>query len=126
MLSEIKSENDLTVDFLASILDRVHEEGKGLNTLFSNIFDLKKGLVYLYYWRQFDYVVTLDVAEVIAPQPQPARIKTLFPQEIVDQASSEYEKYQKRHKKIIIGAAVIAIVIWMFVLAKQSILNRAR
>jgi len=49
MLSKITSEDDLSVDYLAAILDMVHEEGKGLNTHYSNIFDLNKGLVYLYY-----------------------------------------------------------------------------
>jgi len=96
MLGEIESEHSLTVEYLASILNAVHEEGKNLNTLYSNIFDLKNGVVYLYYWHQFDYVVTLDVAEVIARRPQPAQIKTLFPKEIVEQATTEYENYQTR------------------------------
>ncbi|MHC4214388.1 MAG: carcinine hydrolase/isopenicillin-N N-acyltransferase family protein [Planctomycetota bacterium] len=124
MLSEIKNENDLTADYLASILDKVHAEGKGLNTLFSNIFDLKKGLIYLYYWHQFDYVVTLDVAEIIALQPQPAQIKTLFPEAIIDQASSEYDNYQKRPMKIAIGIAIIAIVFWASFSNRKFIFNR--
>lgn len=95
MLEEIESGEDLTVEYLASILDEVHAEGRKINTLYSNIFDLKNGLVHLYYWHRFDRAVTFDVAEIIARRPEPAKIETLFPAEVVDEASREYENYRK-------------------------------
>jgi len=109
MLGEIENESNLTVDFLASVLEEVHAEGKKINTLYSNIFDLKNCVAYLYYWHQFNYVVTFDVAEVIARQPPPAQIKTLFPQKIIDQATTEYKNYQKGPPKILIGLTILII-----------------
>jgi len=45
MLDEIDNEDDLSVDLFRSILDAVHEEGIFNTTLYSNIFDLKNGVV---------------------------------------------------------------------------------
>ena len=53
MLKKIKSEKDLTMDYFKSILDACHVEGPGGNTLYSNVFDLKNGVIYLYHWHQF-------------------------------------------------------------------------
>jgi tetratricopeptide (TPR) repeat protein len=73
-----KIEQDVTVEYCASILDAVHAEGAYVNTLYSNIFDLKKGTIYLYFWHQFDEVVTLNVQEELAKNTFPTQIKDLF------------------------------------------------
>jgi len=91
MLAKIEDEDDLTVDYFKSILDAVHcedgqFEGKSVNTLYSNIFDLRNGIIYLYYWHQFDEVVKLDVAEQIAKGSFKSRISDLFSKETVDRA----------------------------------------
>ena len=121
MLNKVDSENDLTVDYLTSILDKVHEEGKGLNTLFSNIFNLKERVVYLYYWHQFDYVVKLDVAEEIARNPKPAQIKTLFPQKVVEQAEAEHKKHQRRPIIIVIAFVVLTTASAVFIRSRRSV-----
>jgi len=94
MLDKIEDENDLTVDYFKSILDDVHGEGASNNTLYSNIFDLRNGIIYLYHWHQFDEVVTLDVAEQIAGGPLCIRISDLFSRETVDKALAEYRGYK--------------------------------
>jgi hypothetical protein len=79
MLDKIKEEEDLTVDYLKSILDAVHvESSRGSNTLYSNVFDLKNGLVYIWHLHNFEKTVTLNVAEEIAKGTKPTRIKNLF------------------------------------------------
>lgn len=94
MLDKIEDEDDLTVDYFKSILDSVHGEGASNNTLYSNIFDLRNGIIYLYHWHQFDEVVTLDVAEQIARGSLCIRISDLFSQETVDKALAEFLGYQ--------------------------------
>jgi len=96
MLDRIEGEEDLTVEYFGSILDSVHVESATGNTLYSNVFDLKNGLVHLYYWHQFDEMVTLNVAEELAKAPSPTRIRDLFSQETVDRASEEYRRYRGR------------------------------
>jgi len=95
MLKEIQGEDNLTVNNFRSILDAVHQEGPLVNTVYSTIFDLKNGIIYLYHWHQFDEVVTLNVAEELARAPSPTRIRDLFSQKTVNQASKEYLAYQK-------------------------------
>jgi hypothetical protein len=90
MLGAISSENELTVDYFKSILYAVHEEGIFNTTLYSNIFDLKNGIIYLYHWHQFDEVVVLKVDEELAKGKINVKIKDLFSQETVGSASREY------------------------------------
>jgi hypothetical protein len=96
MLRRIKHKDDLTVEYFRSILDAVHSEGPSNNTLYSNIFDLRKGIIYLYHWHQFEEVVKLEVAGLLAEGKKTTRIRDLFSQETVKKAEDEYQKYQKR------------------------------
>lgn len=117
-----KTEKDLTVDYLASVLDAVHEEGRKLNTLYSNIFDLKKGIIYLYFWHQFDDVVAIDVSEWIENEPDPKRIESLFNIETVNKANTEYKRYQNRNKKIFIIITLIIIALGSLIYLKKRYL----
>ena len=112
MLEEIQDEDALTADYFRSILDAVHQEGSSVNTVYSNILDLKNGIIYLYHWNQFDEVAKLDVAEEVTSAPSPTRIGDLFSQETVDQASKEYLAYQKK-----ITAWKNAAWVWFFLAA---------
>lgn len=96
MLGKIEHEKDLTVDCFKSILDACHVEGPVGNTLYSNVFDLKKGIIYLYHWHQFYETAVLKVAEEITKKKPPVRIKELFSQETVKRAEDEYLKYKKK------------------------------
>lgn len=122
MLEKIEKEEDLSIDLLASVLDAVHEEGKTFNTLYSNIFDLKKGIIYLYYWHQFDNVVAIDVSEWIENEPDPKRIESLFNIETVNKANTEYKRYQNRNKKIFIIITLIIIALGSLIYLKKRYL----
>jgi hypothetical protein len=101
MLGVINSENDLTVDYFKSILDAVHQKGIVSRTLYSNIFDLKNGLIYLYHQHQFDEVVVLKVDEELAKGKFNIRIRDLFSQKTVQKASGEH---------------ILAIFLWSLVI----------
>ena len=120
MLSQIGKGSDLSVDYLAGILDAVHMEGAEENTLYSNIFDMKTGDLYLYYWHQYNEVVTLNVAEQIDQGLSPTRISDLFSKATVIQADEEQQKYiaqnernawLNQHGRIIIGGGLLVIVL---------------
>jgi len=116
MLETIQDEDGLTADHFRSILDAVHVEGPSVNTVYSNSFDLRHGIIYLYHWHQFDEVVTLAVPEVIAGTPSPVRIRDLFSQETVDRASEEYSIYQGK-----ITAWERVVWIWLILAAVSLI-----
>jgi hypothetical protein len=120
MLKEIQSEDDHTADRFRSILDAVHQEGPLANTVYSNVFDLKHCIIYLYHWHQFDEVVILNVAEELAKAPSPTRIRDLFSHETVNQASKEYLAYQKKITPwknvswawLLLAAGSLVVLIW--------------
>jgi hypothetical protein len=92
MLGGIKNENDLTSDYFKEILKSVHQKGIFNRTLYSNIFDLKNGIVYLYHGHQFEEVVVLNVGEELAKEDYMVRIKDLFSQQTVNNASNGFVK----------------------------------
>jgi hypothetical protein len=96
MLEQIETETDLDVGHVQSILDAVHVEGAEQNTLYSNVFDLRNGVIYLYYWHQYGQVVTLDVQDQIDKKASTTRLSELFSQETVEQAAEEYQRHAAR------------------------------
>ncbi len=98
MLDVIDPPKKLTVDYCRSILDAVHIEGASSNTLYSNVIDLKNSRIHLYYWHQWDEVVTLNIAEQLAKGSQRGRISDLFSSDTTKKASDEYQRYQKKKK----------------------------
>jgi hypothetical protein len=92
MLEGIKNEGDLTADYFKAILESVHQKGIFNRTLYSNIFDLKNGIIYLYHWHQFDEVVVLNVEQELAKEDYMVRIKDLFSPKTVNNASNGFVK----------------------------------
>ena len=68
MLSTIGAQNDLTVEFMTSVL-KATRQGARVKTLYSAVYDLHKLHIYLYYDRQFDAPYKLDVKEELAKTP---------------------------------------------------------
>jgi len=113
MLKRIEDEGDLTVDYFKSILDAVHQEGATYNTICSYICDLKGGVMYLYYFHQFENVVEFSLTEELAKGERVIQISDLFSQETRDRALDELEAYKRGHptKSIIVIAAILFCVI---------------
>ncbi len=93
MLKKISNQGDLSVDYFKSILDATHVEGIFTNTLYSNIYDLKKGIIYLFYRHQFGEVAVLNVNEELAKGKIRVNLKDLFSQETVEKASKAYKEH---------------------------------
>jgi hypothetical protein len=97
MLGRIQSESDLTVEALRAIVDAVHVEGAGVNTVYSNVMDLRRGAIYLYYGHQYGEVVILDVAKEIAKGSKFTPLRDLFSRETIDKAEKEHQDYVSRN-----------------------------
>jgi hypothetical protein len=66
MLSKVLDQDDLTVEYMASVLNATHRDSFfdtrfSIKTLFSTVFDLKNMQISLYYKRQFNKPFVLDV-----------------------------------------------------------------
>jgi hypothetical protein len=111
-LFEMGSDEDLTVDFVRDVLDAAHVEGAYSNTLYSNVFDLRRGVIYVYYFHQYDEVVRLNVADEIASNAEPVPLRNLFSDVIVERASEENSRYvfQDRIGNILKILSVVVVI----------------
>lgn len=121
MLKRINQGEDCTVAYLASILDAVHAEGRTINTVYSNIYDLKNGIVYLYYWHDYRYAKKLHVADLIRSAQPPTPIKDVFPREVIENAAEEYQNYRRYPLQIglISGWVILVISSEIFLFRKK-------
>lgn len=92
MLSRIKSQEELTAERVASIMDAVHLESRSGWTLHTMVADLPQRLVYSYVMFRYDAPIVLDVAAEIARAPAPGPLSALFPPETVSRADQAYER----------------------------------
>ena len=93
VLDSIVKNDDISIESITHVLDAVHFEGPAVNTLYSNIFDVTNGDIYLYFFHQFEEVVKLNLEEELAKGRHAYRISDLFTQEITDGAFNEYNGF---------------------------------
>ena len=72
----LQAEHELTIEFMASILDATHAEGQ-VSTIFSAVFD-PTGTIYLYINHRFDSPLTLSVEEQVAGGARQVPLEELF------------------------------------------------
>ncbi|MFX1532615.1 MAG: carcinine hydrolase/isopenicillin-N N-acyltransferase family protein [Promethearchaeota archaeon] len=128
-LNDIVTNDVLTVDSITSVLEAVHFEGPNLNTVYSNIFDVTNGDIYLYFFHQFEEVVKLNLEEELAKGRHTYRIADLFTQVTIDNANTEYNAYPFLVRTyyadiiLLIGTGVLNILLvlgMVFILSKKS------
>ena len=90
----VSQEGALTAQDAANVLDAVHVEGGTGWTLESLVADLPNGIVYLYYFHQFDKPVVLNVAEEIASRRAGGPLSALFPEDVRQEAARRYQRFQ--------------------------------
>lgn len=79
-----------SIDFLRNILDKTHQEGE-LNTLYSTICDLKKGIIYVYLFHDYNNVYKIDLKSELKKGYHIENLADHF------QASFAYENFSKNH-----------------------------
>jgi hypothetical protein len=99
MLGKIEKEHDISNEYLASVLDSVHVERATYNTIYSYICDLKKGLLYLYYFHQFNESVLFDLDKELSAGDRTIKITDLVSQKTRDNAMKEYQEYKRLEKE---------------------------
>jgi len=71
MLSKVGNENNLTVEYITSVLNATHRDWFfdtrfSIKTIYSAVYDLNNLQIYLYFNRQFDKPFVLDVKKELA------------------------------------------------------------
>lgn len=75
MLDSAKSVN---VKFMSKILSATHNEGEG-STLYSNVYDLKRKIIYIYHFHDFDNVIEIDLDEELKNGKHAYQLADIFP-----------------------------------------------
>lgn len=88
----VRREGELTAKDAAHVLDAVHGDGRQGWTVESMVADLPHGIVYLYYFYQFDRPVVLNVAEEIASRRAAGPLSRLFPADVKLEATRRFEQ----------------------------------
>lgn len=77
--TNLLSKDELTVDAFRNILAAVHQEGVQGGTLYSNIYDVNHGLVYLYHFHNYENVVVINLEDELRKGKHTIDIPPLFP-----------------------------------------------
>jgi hypothetical protein len=77
MLEKIETEDDLTVEYFASILDAVHLEGT-YSTIYSTVYDAMQKRLYLYHEHNFDDAVIFNLEDELQKGYHSYDISKLF------------------------------------------------
>ncbi len=95
----VGQDDELTAQDATDVLDAVHVGGGTSWTIESLVADLPKGVVYLYFFHQFDKPVVLNVAEQIAHPPAPGPLSRLFPEEVQLEAARRYQQVRSNQER---------------------------
>jgi len=126
LLRQLVNEGEqVTAQDAANVLNAVHQKGGTSWTIESMVADLPKGLVYLYYFHQFDRPVLLSVKEEIASQRSPGPLSKLFPDDVQQEAARRYQRIQARAKHCQwVGMAWSAVVLASLILLLSLCIGR--
>jgi len=73
----LEQSNEISIDLFKNILDAVHIENY-YPTQYSNIYDIKNGLIYLYYYHNFDHSIIFNLDEELKKGEHLYLIQSLF------------------------------------------------
>ena len=82
----LENAKTINVPFLRDILNRTRQEGK-LSTIYSNIYDLKRGIITIYNFHDFEHPYVIDLKKELAKGYRLEKISNHFP------ASFAYEQF---------------------------------
>ncbi len=57
----LRKNRNVSVEYFRDILKATHQNTLGVQTLYSNIYDLKNGIIHLYYLHNYDHKVTINL-----------------------------------------------------------------
>jgi len=77
----LESHRDTTINFCASVMDTMHQEKNwGGGTIYTTIYDLNKGTIYLYYFHDYANVVKFNLNKNLKKDDYSLVVPNLFPQ----------------------------------------------
>lgn len=77
----LESKKDTSISFCSSVMDTMHQERNwGAGTMYTTIYDLKEGTIYLYFFRDYTHVVKFNLNQELKKKENSLVIPDLFPE----------------------------------------------
>lgn len=95
-----------SVELFRQILDATHQDHY-VQTVYSQVYNLKKGLIYLYLFHDFQNGVVLNLADELAKGPHMVSVASLFPK---NQNYDQWSFQQTDQWKLLYGYKIDAAV----------------
>lgn len=100
---------------VASVMDAVHQEASSW-TIETLVADLTNGVIYLYYFYQFDYPVIINIKEELANPREAGPLSKLFPENVQQEAAKRYREVTKTIRlNNVIGGSWASLIIFSLV-----------
>ena len=117
----LEESEEVSVDLCRRVLAATHVEEQA-QTLYSNVYDLQRGLVYLYHFHDFENVVVLDLAEELEKGARVIDLPSLFPETFayqpgLEKKEREIEEERRRRRAEGIDPAVLDQLVGRYELA---------
>jgi hypothetical protein len=87
---ELSTAKQISIDYFKTLLKNTSQQGK-TGTLYSNIYDLKRGLIYVYLYRNFDEVYVIDLKKELSKGYRVEALSSHF------KKRPEFEQLVKNH-----------------------------
>jgi hypothetical protein len=113
----LDKKEELTIKDATDVLEAVHVEKGASWTIESLAADLVNGVVYLYYFYQFDRPVILNVKEELSHPRDAGPLSKLFPDDVQQEAARRYNQaHAKAQLNRIVGMSWAVILLVSLVL----------
>lgn len=96
-----KNKGSMNQKQMIHLLNVAHQKGE-YPTLYSNLYDLKKGLIYLYYYHNYGEEIVLDLQEELKKGKHNVELKDIFKTQIPEKEKEQLQmNYLKEEVKSI-------------------------
>jgi len=112
----INREGSLNFNDITSVMDAIHQELSSW-TIETLVADLVNGVIYLYYFYQFDDPVIINVMEELANPREAGPLSKLFPEDVQLEAANRYRQVTKSIRiNNVVGRSWSALIIFSMIL----------
>ena len=112
----IDKEEPLNFNDVTKVMDAVHQEGASW-TIETLVADLTNGVMYLYYFYQYENPVIINVKDELANPRTAGPLSKLFPENVQDKAAIRYKQVTKTIRiNNIVGRSWSALIVISMIL----------
>ena len=120
----INREGSLNFNNVTDVMDAVHQEGASW-TIETLVADLTNGIMYLYYFYQYDVPVIINVKDELANPGEAGPLSRLFPEVVQQEAARRYRQVTKTIRINNVagrawGALIVTSLILMFIILPRK------